>query len=201
MRQIYFLLFFALMICGCAGHQLKVTSEPSQADVYLLASGQPPKNIGRTPFEAPYQLSTYGSESFEVAISKKGFETVRVVFPNGRIPSSSDLFVQLPALSSGDDASRVENLQKLARGIAEAKNLIEKKEMDIAETKLNLLSEQYPSVSVIHDLMGNIHFIRRDFSKALAAYRRSDVLAPGNVETTRMIKRIEELRSTAGGSQ
>lgn len=196
--QSSFLMIILLLVnlTGCGSHQVKVTSEPSQAEVSLILRGQPPRNIGITPLEIPH----YGTESYEVAVVKKGYETVRVVFPAGQISTNSDLFIKLPPTSSGD-ATNAETLQKLARGIAEAKNLIEKREFDLAESKLNVLSESYPSVSVIQDLIGNIYFIRKDFGKALAAYRRSDSLSPGSLETTRMIRRIEELRQANGGQQ
>jgi Flp pilus assembly protein TadD len=71
--------------------------------------------------------------------------------------------------------------------------MIRHKKYEEAVTTLQVLIVAYPRVSVLFDLLGNAHYMQRNLDQALAAYRRSQDLQ-ANDETSRVIKRLEEMR-------
>lgn len=88
----------------------------------------------------------------------------------------------------------------LAKGIADAASMVNRKRFDDATRILEDLAVKFGTVSVIHDLLGNVYFLQRNLDRALESYRRSNRLSPNNVDTLRMIERIEKVqgRGSAG---
>lgn len=180
---------------GCASNQLRVESDPPEAHVVLSVQGQSPRTVGVTPITIPLP----DKMGFEILVQKEGYFPNRVILPAGPIPAQSEIFVSLDRQITQGDDRRTELLQRVAQGVAEAKSLIDRREYDLAEMRLRSLSDEYPSVSVFQDLLGNVYFLKRDFSRALAAYRRSENLNPDNPDTKNMIRRIESLTQAGGG--
>lgn len=84
-------------------------------------------------------------------------------------------------------------LQRLAKGIAHSQSLIVKKSFDEAKTTLETLSTEFPQVSVIYDLRANIAYIQKNYRSALIYYRKSMIIDPTNLQTQKMVDRINQL--------
>lgn len=187
-------LLLAFITVGCASGHLRVQSEPSGADVYISTPGQAQRKLGRTPLEAPTSTSLK-TEAAQITVSKEGYKTETVVVPASAFEKSANVDVKLtesklPATCQDFGGA----VQEVARGVAESQSYIQTKNLDRAEQTLNRLTEKFSDVSVLFDLLGNVHYLRRDLDRALTAYRKSITLNPGNVETARMIKKIEDIR-------
>jgi cytochrome c-type biogenesis protein CcmH/NrfG len=85
------------------------------------------------------------------------------------------------------------DMSEMARGVAEAQRLLMKKDLAGAETQLQQLVARYPHVSVAHDLLGNVYYLKKENAKALKAYKRSLELWPHNPETKGMVETLEKI--------
>lgn len=179
---------------GCSSASVRVDSEPAGADVALSISGQPARLLGKTPYTADAAMLN-NSESAQIVVTKPGFKTESILIPPTTFAKSSAVFVKLEANPDAPSCTvQEEALQRVGRGVAEAQAAIRMKNYDQAETLLKSLASQYTTLAVLQDLVGNVYYLKRDFDRALAAYRRSNELSPNNPETVRMIKKLEELK-------
>lgn len=195
-------LLLLLFSVGCASSTLRVNTAPEGADVVVTTRDRTPVKLGKSPIDI--DSSTYPElfrESVQVEVSKEGHLPISVVVP--RLPAGGigriNLNMQgneLPKVCQDQNASA--NL--LAKGIADAASMVNRKRFDDATRILEDLAVKFGTVSVIHDLLGNVYFLQRNLDRALESYRRSNRLSPNNVDTLRMIERIEKVqgRGSAG---
>jgi len=189
-------------IAGCASSSLRVASTPEGADVTIVSKDRAPINAGKTPFELESKnYPELFSESFQLQVTKPGHSPISVVVPRlptggvGRI-NLNLRDVELPKVCQNQE----ESINSLAKGIAESASLVQRKRLDEATRILEDLAGKFGTVAVIHDLLGNVYFLQKSMDRALESYRRSNRLNPNNVDTIRMIERIERLqgRGTVG---
>ncbi len=189
------LLGFMFLLAACQSQSLKIESEPAGADVLVSVQGQSPRKVGVTPYVLQAGEQGDRSQPMQLMISKDGFGAESILLPPSAVGRSGSVFMKLdhsklPAACVNLEAA----LEKVARGVAEAQYQIKLKNLDQAERQLGQLVAEFQNVSVLHDLLGNVYYLRKEIDKALASYRRSQAIAPNNSETGRMIKRLEELR-------
>lgn len=197
---INFLLFTLIeALVGCASNQyIQIESDPLGADVFLSISGQSANRLGQTPLQIPSHQIPPGADA-QISVTKGNQRSDNVFLPATSFAKSGKIFVklnenQLPLSCIQQEAS----MQKLARGIAESQAMIKNKDLIQAEQTLVSLSIEFNNISVIYDLLGNIHYIKKDLDKALFSYKKSISLNPNNPETARVIQKIEQIK---GGSQ
>lgn len=187
---------------GCASSSLRVATTPEGADVTILSRDRAPISAGKTPFDIESRnFPELFGESFQLQVAKPGHSPVSVVVPRlplggvGRI-NLNLRDVELPKVCQNQE----ESINSLAKGIAESASLVQRKRLDEASRILEDLAGKFGTVAVIHDLLGNVYFLQKSMDRALESYRRSNRLNPSNVDTIRMIERIERLqgRGTAG---
>jgi predicted Zn-dependent protease len=118
----------------------------------------------------------------------------RAFFKLDPIPVAS----QVGGTASVACANVEQTMQDLSSGVAEVQALIGGRNLDEAERKLNSLVARYSGIAVLYDLLGNIYYIRKDVGRALTAYKKSQQISPGSIETERMIKKLQEIRSPGG---
>lgn len=185
------LAFFA---AGCATSGLRVQSSPDGADVSISIGDQAPRKVGKTPMtlEASTVPELY-RESLQMQLTKDGHQTVTVLVPRMPMGASGSINMSL-----NDSAlprvctSQLESANQLAKGIADSASLVQRKKLEEAARVLEDLAIKFGTVTVIHDLLGNVYFLQRNMVRALDSYRRSYRLDPNNIETMRMIERIEK---------
>jgi len=174
---------------------IKVESNPVAADVEIVLPGQSPKKIGQTPLNLDDSSLGGSNKMVQVIVSTKGFSSQSVTIPASQFGRNGNIFVdlekqQLPQACLNQELS----LNKVTRGVAEAYNHITQKRLEQAEAVLTNLTLEFPSNSVLHDLLGNVYYLKKDLTRALETYKKSAQLNPANNETTRMIQKIETLR-------
>lgn len=184
------------MLCtvACSTKPIKVESQPPGADIYAIQPGQTPRKLGVTPLTLDEQ-SIAGTPTTQISASLKGRQTQTIIVPSSAFGQTGQVTFNLqePALPAACEKQE-ESLERLARGVAEAQSHLAGRKLDQAQITLNTLVGEFETVSVLHDLLGNVHYLRKDLSSALESYRRSYELNPNNSETFRMIKKIESLR-------
>ena len=129
-------------------------------------------------------------EYVQLEVRKEGFDPESILIPQGMFGLTVDLSVKLQADLSNVTGGKSGDLQRVARGIATAQLQISQLQLDSAEATLNSLLSQYPQISVFHDLLGNVHYLKKDLRRALETYERALKLDPENVETTRLVRRL-----------
>lgn len=185
----------ALALSGCASSGLNVQSTPEGADVLVVRPGQAPMKLGKTPLVVP-SSSISGDSAAQLVLEKNGFGSQSVLLPNTMLPSRADVYVNMreSALPLAC-VQQTEATNEVTRGVLQAQSEIIRKNYDNAETLLRNLALKYPNISVVFDLLGNVHYLKKDLGNALTAYEKSNELSPGNPETVRMVERLRIIRS------
>lgn len=95
-----------------------------------------------------------------------------------------------------------EGMNRLSKGIALAQSNMMRNQWNVATVNLASLIAEYPFVSVLHDLQGNVYYLQKNFRGALASYERSLQIDPQNVETAIMVRKLRQItgQSSAGGA-
>lgn len=190
------ILIFTFSSCSVA--TLRVESQPDAADVYVNVNGQPSKKIGQTPLSLTESSLGAGDQSFEITVSKDGFQTENVLVPPTTFSRSTLLQIKMKEVATTNKIINDQIVQKVASQTAYVQSMIKMKEYELAEQTLITLIAQYSGVATFHELLGNIHYLKRDLSKALSSYRKAYELNPGNIDTQRMINKIEDIRGERG---
>jgi tetratricopeptide (TPR) repeat protein len=192
MKVFLILALLQLAACGSSGG-VKLNSVPEGASVTLHGSGGSARDLGKTPLQlSGSELSNSGGRLSSLTISKEGHKEHHVLLGRDRGSESYDILVTLqPQMEDPkvlDIRSRQERLAKL---LVQAHNLTAQKRYDEAERVLGGVLQDYPQVSVGHDLMGNVNYLQKDLKSALRSYERSLQLNPENIETRQMIDRLK----------
>lgn len=190
-----------LILSGCATQGLQVSSVPEGADVYIVSASRGRQEVGKTPIQLDSR-NTPGlfDNVVEVQISRTGFQTQSTLVPKMSLGGTGTLHAILQESSLPKVCqSQEDSFNEMARGVAEASNLIQRKSYSEASSLVNQLIARYGTVSVLHDLQGNIFYLQKDLQKALEAYRKSNALSPNNPSTVRMIQKLEKLQGLSGG--
>lgn len=183
---------FVTFLCGCVSGGVRIESEPSGADVYVGSKGESIRKVGQTPLLfSDEQFSAFGPY-VHMTVGREGYQRESVILPKSTLPVDATVFMtlkenELPATC----AATGESIEKIARGIAESQRYLQGRDLENAERIVVNLISQYPGVSVLHDLLGNIYYLQKNLEGALSSYRKSSELHPSNPETRRMINKLE----------
>ena len=176
--------------CSSAG-RVKVNSVPEGATVTSYGAGGT-KIIGKTPLELDASsLSSEGRFS-SLVLNKEGHKDQHILLGRDRGRENYDIMINLQAEAEDpkvlDARARQEKLAKL---VVQAHSLTSAKRYQEAERVLNGVLQDYPQVSVGHDLMGNVAYLQKDLKTALRHYEKSLQLSPENAETRQMVDRLK----------
>ncbi len=181
---------------SCSSGTIKVESLPEGAEIFISVNGQMPRKVGVTPLVVQESQINSGNESFQISVSKEGFLSENILAPGSIFPRSSTVQVKLKEINTGKKVGQNDDsLQKISSSIAQIVDNIKNKEYDLAEKNLVNLQSQFPSVSTIYELLGNVFYLKKDLAKAHGFYKRALDLNPNNSDTSRMIQKIESIRS------
>jgi tetratricopeptide (TPR) repeat protein len=190
-------------LSGCQTGQVNISSTPEASDVFVVAKNGSKQKLGQTPLN--FSLSRLGLTSggmAELRLEKQGHDPVTYLVPHTAISSNHQITANLIKKGNGsggfgavetcEDISK-DTINSIGKSIASVQSLILKRDLDIASAKVANVIAEYPYVSVLYDLQGNIYYLQKSYIKALGSYQRSIALDPKNIETTIMVKRLKEL--------
>jgi tetratricopeptide (TPR) repeat protein len=193
-----------LSLAGCAtGSSLRLESEPAGAEVQAWAEGgasAKPESLGVTPLTIEKsRLPADRGGAIQLTLSKSGFQSQNLLIPVATLPAATEVRATLAKLDCSPPET---HLNEIASGIANAIERIYSKNYAEAEALVQNLKTRYPKIAVIYDLLGNIHYLRKEYKQALALYRKSKELDPNNARTQRMIDRLSSVYGgTAQGAE
>lgn len=192
MKKYFLFLPIIFLLSACASNSLKITSKPEKAEVWLAAENEQPVKLGETPlFLDSKSLRTNNSSHFNIKIQKDGYLPESMVLPSSSVNGAVDLSViltesKLPQVCTDQAGS----LEKVARGVAKVQLLLGRGQSEEARLQISSLISEFPNVSVFHDLLGNIHYISKNFESAKLAYQKSLELNPNNIDTQRVLDKL-----------
>lgn len=193
-KKILFVILLTFVGCSGSG-MLSVKTNPSVATVKLSDESGEIREIGNTPLSVNFNEVFAGSKNIKVIIEKGNFESEKIILTRPEIKTDYNLSVDLKRDSSSE--SQIENLktlEKVAKNIAEAFKKIQERRFKDAEGQLLRFIEEYPSISVSYDLLGNVYYMMGDRQAARAQYLKADSINPNNFERKRIIQRLSSER-------
>ncbi len=174
---------------------MKIVSIPAEASVYQVDGEGKITLLGKTPLELNEQSMNFQLKKYvQLEISKDGFQSKSMIITKGAESANYEISVKLnfqESELSGVLANK--SNEKLAKGIADSRNLIQLKRYDEAEKILIPLSQEFSHVSVILDYLGNIAYLKRDYQTAYKYYEKSVSLNPGNVNSVMMLNNLKNI--------
>ncbi len=207
--------FFVIVLNGCVSGQLSVTSVPANSVVIVKDSGGDIKTTGETPLALDLDESFFAQTDFvHLQAQKEGYVPLNFIIPKTFFVSNHSLNITLKkeennaaeAFEKIDQCQQIskKSLNELGKGIAIAQSNMMKKEWQIASLKIDDLISNFPFVSVLYDLQGNIHYLKKNFDEALLSYEKSLAVDPQNVETAIMVRKLRKItgksQDSPGGS-
>ncbi len=218
LRIVSFLALLLLngLLTSCATGRLELSSIPDGSSVQLISNRGEIKSLGKTPLSLDMQgLFQNASDFAMVRVEKDGYFSQGFVIPRTSLPANHEISVSLeqkpeikapeappttPVAVELDKCSQLskENLTRLSKGVAVVQSLILKRDFEVAKVRIAGLIADFPYISVLYDLQGNIHYLQKNYSEAVVAYEKSLELEPENMETGFIVKK---LRAQLGRSQ
>lgn len=184
-----------LLAC-CSSREIRISSAPDAAEVTLLKADRTEVSLGKTPILLQEKSNPeVFSDGALLKVAKNDFFPTSVALPKTFIPERSTFHVALKENPMGATCTAsIDKFNDLAKGVAQAQTLTKRREYEQAESVLRGMAERFPGVSVVHDLLGNLYYLKRDVARALAEYRRSNEISPNNQQTLRMIEKLSSIR-------
>ncbi len=196
-----FIIISMSLLQGCAvtlfeNVEIELSSEPAQAEVFLIRKNNPNLSLGKTPFQLPEGLAEKSGEShLQLLFVKEGFVSQRVfldVFSQGK---SGLISVKLEPMAdwskSFSDTEASFYLNEVASSVAKIQADVASKKLEEALKSAEALNNKYPNLSTGWVLKGNILFLQNRKSEALKAYRKSIGIDPTDEDTKNIINKIE----------
>lgn len=198
------LLFLSICLASCSTQtSFKFLSTPNDADVVLIDANGFETNLGKTPLSTPDTDVFKNNKFSQIKFKKTGYNDQNILLVKSFISAESTINVQLKKDENQQNiGEQTINQEKIASAVARANGLIQSKQYVEAETVMSSFVDQYPSVSVGYDYLGNINYLLKKYAKALKYYNKAASLNPQNPERKIVIEKISNLvKSQSGDAQ
>ena len=184
-------LLVILFVNSCASsQQVTIKTLPDKSDVKIIDDNGNVTELGTSPISLSGQQIFQGKQFVKLEISKNKFQKENIFLTKPHSNQSVDLSIKLNRLIS-DDKNIDKQIDKFAFTIAEIQNKIHQKNLEAAENLTQGILKSYGHLSVPHDLMGNIHYLKGRKSSALKEYKLASSIDPANFQRNNIIRKIE----------
>lgn len=165
---------------ACASHQFAIDSEPSAAEVLLLAPPESPALLGQTPLEIPAE-SYDPAKPLHLMIRKPGFPDRRVTI----LSPESQAKVSIGLRRTHDDHEH-----DIDTALTNANRLIQEGQYVSALQEMRDALRHYGDHAPLYALKGSIHYLLSQHHEARHAWRESLFLDPKNSDVARMLAEL-----------
>ncbi len=198
MKKWLFLSIAALFFSNCSS-QMKVKSDPVQADIFVLDSKTGEKKpLGKTPLELPALTvketagdSLSSGEYFTLLVEKQGYVSEKLLVPSthfGTLVTSIDV-----KLKQGNAPKE----ERLAKDILDrlflAQNLAQNREYERAQLELDKILTDSPQFARALSMRASIYYIQKNYQDSLKWYQKALDADPQMQEAIRMTAKIHTL--------
>ncbi len=188
----------ALISCSTATYRF--SSNPSEAEVFLVSKNGEKKPLGKTPLSVNANEINSGKDSVMIEVKKEGYLPQQLFIGDSYFAKNVESSMVLaPQATAADTKNQDASMNEIASSVADIQRDIQTKNYDIALTKLSRMQASYPNVATFHSLMGNVHYLEKRLDKSLQSYKKAIALNPNLYEVQKMIEKIEAL--SGGGTR
>lgn len=189
-------ILISLISLGCSTPtQIKVTTIPSGADAEIVDQTGMASPLGKTPLNLK-ESDVYKNANIasQLRIKKEGYIDQNVVLVKPLFGSEINVYVKLNKEELNQNVNeQIAAQEKIASTIAKVNGLIQAKQYPEAEIAMNNFVDQYPSISVGYDYLGNINYLQKRYAKALKFYNKANAINPVNAERKLLVDKIQNL--------
>lgn len=195
------MLFTAL--CGCQTYQLKVVTNPPDADVMILdPKTQSYRNAGKSPLELNSdqdggQLFSMlkGADLITLTVEKPGYVIEHFLIDRAVAPKQTLNLALKPVEATPVTGVRVtadESLvaDRVGTQIQGVMRQIDRGEYASAHATVARLIESYPLASILWDMRGSLALLKGDADDAARSFKQSLALKPENAETQAALQKL-----------
>jgi len=191
--------FLSLLILNyaCSSQKIiSIKSIPEGASVVLINGGKESKSLGVTPLEVlADEFRTKENSIAIVQLSKEQFEDSSLLLVADQLNGRYEININLKQKNRDTKVDDIQKRQeKLAQVLMTTGHQIYSKRYEEAKVKLLNLSQEFPYISVIYDVIGNFYYLQKDLKNALENYEKSSRLNPENAQTKTMIDKLKEMQ-------
>lgn len=180
---------FSIVSCSTS-QQITIKTLPDKSDVKIVDDNGDVTELGTSPITIPSTQIFQGKQFVKLEISKEQFKKENLFLTKPHSSQSVAVSIKLDRTIT-DDNSIDKQIDSFAFTIAEIQNKIHQKDLDHAEELLTKLIRKYNHLSVPHDLMGNVHYLKGRKSSALKEYIIASSIDPTNFKRKNIIRRIK----------
>lgn len=188
MKNLTFLTFLLFSACSGTGI-VKIKTVPNSATIKIIKNDGEITDLGTSPLNASVSEVFKNSKYIHLLIEKDNYRQERVVLSRPYLDTTFDLSIKLNEYLNNNKSE--ENLEKVSIKIAEVYRKIKGGELSSAYKDLKSLQEEFPKLSIVNDLLGNISYMNGNYEEARKFYIRADAIQPNNFERAAILKKID----------
>ncbi|WP_372654999.1 tetratricopeptide repeat protein [Halobacteriovorax sp.] len=188
MKNLTFLTFLLFSACSGTGI-VKIKTVPNSATIKIIKNDGEITDLGTSPLNASVSEVFKNSKYIHLLIEKDNYRQERVVLSRPYLDTTFDLSIKLNEYLNNNKFE--ENLEKVSIKIAEVYRKIKGGELSSAYKDLKSLQEEFPKLSIVNDLLGNISYMNGNYEEARKFYIRADAIQPNNFERAAILKKID----------
>lgn len=171
---------------------VKIDGRPGKAEIFAKQStSQTETKLGETPYtttSSDLNKLFPGGGALIVELRKDGYVSKTAVITDY---SARDIDISLE-LKPKDMLEYSNTIDAIVSDLFECQQLIRKKQYDEAEKILAKLKTTHPYLSVIYEFEGGLYLVKKDFVKALDAFKIAIKYNANNVEALRLKRAVEK---------
>ncbi len=202
-RFVLIMIYLELTLTGCQSTSRIVISGEPGIEIFKVGPNVSEQSLGKLPLDLDSGQLFGSNENTLQLTASKGTLSQSLLIMRPQMPGTYDIKInfsreapqaQAAAAASCDtSASDHRDYALLAKSIAESQFLIMRKNYQAAQIKLIALSNQFPDIAVVHDLLGNSYYLAKDFSESLKAYEKSLSIDANNTAAAQMVERLKQI--------
>jgi tetratricopeptide (TPR) repeat protein len=194
LMKILILSSIILFLTSCSSSRvISIKSTPQNAEVFVneIGSGKREK-IGETPLLMDEKLLkkvvNTGKAPVMIEVELPGYlKQTFVVNDLGK--ANIDYDIQFKTLNYSNIINKIDNV---TTNLFKVQKLLRAGSYDSSLKILNELSKNYPSSSIINELMGSAYYLKKDYPNSLVYYDLATKFDQANVDAYRMKKYLED---------
>jgi tetratricopeptide (TPR) repeat protein len=202
-RKIPIALLTVIPLAGCSIADLRVRSEPPEAEVYFLVPKTNEKKfLAKTPIDIPVgkleeaiHAPPSSSEFMVLVLERPDYRPETMLIPVGTLGTTSTTVNVRMRLKESEKTKVAEVLQFMVN----AQDFLHRADFVRADFELEKALAIEPKNPWAYILRGELYYLQRDYTKSLSSFEKGLDFDPNN---QRAVERISEIRKLlANGAQ